>query len=154
MYCPKPAKGNSIWIFLCMLDTLCLKKSVFCLKSQSSLFPGPFPFSVLGQTTRLLLSFLAGPAFFCPSLLKGGSTVPAKYWQPLPQLPGAGTTQTLKLGGRNVRIQVSLLERETSAGSVFCFGLYCRFCFVKLIGGLASTGRWKRPPFQSSNLLQ
>lgn len=56
---------------------------------------------MLGWTTHLLLSFLASTAFFfffAPSLLKGGSPVFAEYWRPLPQLPGACTTQTLKLG--------------------------------------------------------
>lgn len=109
----------------------CLKKSVLCLNSQHSFFPGPFPFSMLGQSTHLLLSSLAGPAFFPPSHGRQWClTSTGRHF------PGAGATQTLKLGGRKVRIQVSASKRETRAGSTFCFGLYCHFCFVKLSGDL------------------
>lgn len=131
--------------FLYVLVTLCLKKSVFCLNSQGSLFPEPFPFSVLGQTTRLLMRLLAGAAFFPPSLLKGGSPVPAKYWQPLPQLPGAGATQTLKLGvGMSEFRCLCCKEKHVQA---LCSALGFIFCYVKLSGGLPELGRVEETTF-------
>lgn len=136
MYCPKPARGNSLWI-VCMCWSHCLKKSVFCRNSPCSLFPGRSPFSVPAWTTRLLLSFLTSAAFFPPPLL---------------QPPGACTAQTLKMGVGMSEFRC-LLKRETHAGSMFCFGIYCHFCFVKLSGRLPELVGWKSPPFQSSNHL-
>lgn len=95
-----------------MLVTLAQKVS-FLPELQTFLVPGPFPFSVLGHTTHLPLSFLAGPAFFPPSLRRGGSHFPATWsWHhPNPEL-GVGM----------FRIQVPVEEKHVQA--VFCFGLF------------------------------
>lgn len=107
---------------------------------------------MLGRTTSFLLSFLAFPTFIPLSLFKGDSLVPAKYWQPLPQLPGAGTTQTHKL-----KVGMSefgcLLKRENTCRLSVLLGALLSLLLCKAEWRLARAGGVEEATLQSSNLL-
>lgn len=107
---------------------------------------------MLGRTTPLLLSFLAFLAFIPLSLLKGDSLVPAKYWQPLPQLPGAGMTQThiLRVGMSEFGC---LLKRENTCRLYVLLGALLSLSFCKAEWRPARVGGVEETPLQSSNLL-
>lgn len=122
-------------------------------KGQHSYFPWPFTSRMLGRTTHLLLSFLAFPAFIPPSLPKGDSLVPAKYWQPVPHIPGAGMTQTHKL-----RVGMSefgcLLKRENTCRLYVLLGALLSLLLCQAEWRPARAGGVEETPLQSSNLLQ
>lgn len=122
-------------------------------KGQHSYFPWTFPSRMLGRTTHLLLSFLAFPAFISPSLPKGDRLVPAKYWRPVPQLPGAGMTQTHKL-----RVGMSefgcLLKRENTCRLYVLLGALLSLLLCQAEWRPARAGGVEETPLQSSNLLQ